>query len=623
VISKPIAFVLGCLVILAGSIAPASVAAGTTQPPNIVVFYIDDAPPHDGRLWNNATIAPTVKRLFVDHGTHFTNAIGETPLCCPGRGSLLTGQHTHNHGVLFNDGRLFNPGMHIGKALKNAGYATMFLGKYLNNVNAYSRADWTRDGAGWTYLDVINGRNGDFTKYWLHTKTGSTYVKTHSTRMVTERALMHFAQVPDDTPLFAVLSVFNMHGPNKPLPEYSNDARCNGFPSYMTPNYNEADVSDKPPVIQALPLLPYVNGWPMAKYCREMLGIDWMVKTVTDGLAAEGRLDNTLLVFTSDNGMAWGAHRAGQTKTLPYTTPVPLYLSFPARWGEEPRDINKLVVNIDLAPTFCDIAGNGCHLGPYPKGQAAPDGKSMLPLLDPGAPAPWRHAAIEQHAGGVLGNNGWRAIRTDAGHQLGPWHYVEWANGFRELYDLRPVSEGGDPWELQNSANDPTLASTKAALAVQLENLSREGRPASDVMRPDVLISNRREGVYVGSHIYASGPTTSQLIRYEHVPTTTTRSYFIQAINRSGGSGSMTFSATSSGSGTMTARYFHNGNDVTPTITGAGLTVANVRPGTHVDIVIKMTANAATIGDKRTVFLTARNSAATDRLDVVKAIMMR
>ena len=602
--------------------APASVAAVPTQP-NIVVFYIDDVPPHDGRLWNNATIAPTVKDLFVDHGIHFTNSIGETPLCCPARGSLLTGQHTHNHGVLFNDGRLFNPGMHIGKALKNAGYATMFLGKYLNNVNAYSPADWTRDGTGWTYLDVINGRNGDFTKYWLHTKTGSTFVKTHSTRMVTDRAVMHFAQVPANQPLFAVLSVFNMHGPNKPLPEYANDPRCNGFPPYMTPNYNEADVSDKPPAISSLPLLPYANGWPMIKYCREMLGVDWMVKTVTDELAAEGRLDNTLLVFAADNGMGWGAHRVGQLKNLPYTTPIPMYFSFPARWGDEPRNVDNLVVNIDLAPTFCAIAGNACHLGPYPKGQSGPDGKNMLPLLDPGPPGNWRHAAIEEHAGGELGTTAWRAIRTDAGHPLGAWHYVEWINGFRELYDLRPESAGGDPWELQNRAGDSGLAAIQSALAVQLENLWQEGRPASDVMRPDALISNAREGVYYGNHLYSNGPSTTQMVRYQKVPANVTRSYFVQVLNRSGGVGSMTFNATSSGSDTMTAKYLRNGVDVTSQITGAGLTVTGIRPSTHVDFIIKITATAALPSDQRTVFLTAKNADATDQLDVVKAIMIR
>ncbi len=152
--SKPIALVACCLALILGPAAPAAVAVA--PPPNIVVIYMDDVSAMNGaspKLWENAAIAPTVKDLFVDHGIDFTNAIGETSLCCPGRGSLLTGQHTHNHGVLLNDGRLFNPAMHIGKALKDAGYATMFIGKYLNNVNAYSQATGpatARAGPTWT-----------------------------------------------------------------------------------------------------------------------------------------------------------------------------------------------------------------------------------------------------------------------------------------------------------------------------------------------------------------------------------------------------------------------------------------------------------------------------------------
>jgi len=610
---------------MVSAIAPSTISAAPAAPPNIVVFYLDDVSSMAGspmKLWEDPNIAPTVKNLFVDHGIDFTNAIGETSLCCPGRGSLLTGQHTHNHGVLLNDGRLFNPGEHIGKALKDAGYATMFIGKYLNNVNAYSPADWTRDGQGWTYLDVINGRNGDFVKYWLHTKTGSTFYQTHSTKMVADRAVMRMGQVPDNQPLFAVLSVYNMHGPNKPLPEFANDPRCNGYPPYNPPNYNEADVSDKPPSIQALPLLDTPNGWPTYKYCREMLGVDWLVKSVTDELQAEGRLDNTLLVFTADNGMAWGIHRAGQKKSLPYTTPVPLYFHFPSRWGTAPRDVDDLVVNIDLAPTFCDIAGNACHLGPYPNGQTGPDGMSMLPLLDDNPPGPWRSSAIEEHFLGANSENSgftaWRAIRTDETHARGAWHYVEWGNGFRELYNLET-----DPWELTNVAGQPSLAITQGLLAVELESLWQEGRPASEVMRPDALIGKAKSGVYYGSHLYSDTAFTNQSVAYTNVPATSHHFYYAQILNRSTDLGSFTINASATGAPAMGVTYTRNGVDVTADITGPGLVVSNVRPGNHVDLTIKINAVNAAAKTTKTVVLTVHNSDAMEQVDVVKAVMSR
>src|SRR4029078_11669669 len=99
---------------------------------------------------------------------------------------------------------------------------------------------------------------------------------------------------------------------------------------------NEDDVSDKPAYIQKLPKLRYVDGWPMVDYCREMFGVDDAVKRVTEETAAEGRLNNTLLVFTADNGMSWGAHRRGQQKNTPDATALPLYMAWPSSLGTSP-----------------------------------------------------------------------------------------------------------------------------------------------------------------------------------------------------------------------------------------------------------------------------------------------
>ena len=91
--------------------APPAAIAGHAARPNIVVIYMDDVSPHDGRLWSDPTLTPTLYNYFVAHGLHFQNSVGETPLCCPGRAGLLTGLHTHNHGVISNNALLFHPGM--------------------------------------------------------------------------------------------------------------------------------------------------------------------------------------------------------------------------------------------------------------------------------------------------------------------------------------------------------------------------------------------------------------------------------------------------------------------------------------------------------------------------------
>ena len=458
------ASVIACLLLF--GVSPPG-AQAVEPPPNIVVFYLDDVSPHDGRLWNDPSRTPAIYKHFIERGIDFPNAIGENPLCCPGRANFLTGLHTHNNGVIENDAQLFDPSVHIGKALKDVGYSTMYIGKYLNLNSSLSPDEWQSHGAGWTYLDAIYGVNGAFNNYTLHTKTGNIAFGTyHSTQMVADRTIMHLRDTPATTPVFAVVSIFNLHSPNTPMPEFKDDPRCAAMPPWNPPNYNEQDVSDKPAQVQALPLLPYADGWPMVGYCEEMLGVDKAVRQVTDELEADGRLDNTLLVFTADNGMSWGAHRFGQQKRMPYATPVPLYMSWPARWGSAPRTITDHTTSIDLAPTFCDLAG--CVLNGYPAGQTTPDGVSLRPLLDGNVADLGRDALLEVSY--LPGHVPWQALRTTALHPLGLWHYVEYGNGERELYDLK-----ADPWELENLAGVSRDGDLMTALGQRLDQLRQEG----------------------------------------------------------------------------------------------------------------------------------------------------
>ena len=552
-----------------GTPARAAGQISATTLPNIVVFYVDDVPPTDGRLWSNPALTPSIYDRFVEHGVHFSNSIGETPLCCPGRSGLLTGLHTHNHGVIANDARMFNPAEHIGLELKRQGYATMLVGKYLNRDDSLSATQWTAHGRGWTYLDVIKGINGDFFDYTVHTKTGDIrYRDIHSTQMTTERTIAHLRQTPASTPVFSVVSLFNLHGPNIPMPGFENDPRwgmCDQMPPWDPPNYNEADVSDKPSVIQALPLLPYPNGWPMTGYCREMLGVDWSVQRITDELATEGRLDNTLLVFTADNGMGWGEHRVGQSKSLPYTTPVPLYMSWPARWGSDPRTINDTVSNIDLAPTFCALAG--CAMGPYSTGQTHADGTSLLPLLDAQVDNLGRDAVLESSWNGP---KSWTAVRTTPSNPLGLWHYVEWADGERELYDLSI-----DPWELENRNGDPTLTDIQAALAARLAQLRAEGveyQPdASVALAPGVW------SPYKGDTLYADHVTSGQTLRLRRPTSGASIAFHVRITNDGGGVDSFNVTASLSGTASgstdvppafeITALPAHQNFDLTVNIT--------------------------------------------------------
>ncbi|MGZ5422764.1 MAG: sulfatase-like hydrolase/transferase, partial [Aeromicrobium sp.] len=440
---------------------------------------------HDGRLWSDRALTPTLYDKFVANGVHFPNAIAETPLCCPSRGTLLTGLHTHNHGVKENDVVLFDPSESIATELQSVGYETMWLGKYMNRPEHLTPELWQQHTAPWSVFDVFvnpyTSTEGFFFNYTVRTKEGEVLTPDqHSTEFIAQRAVSRMANADPDKPIFAVLSVVDTHLPNIPMPQFQADARCNSMQPWKPPNYNEEDVSDKPPYVRDLKPVPYPTGWPMTTMCREMLGVDWMVKTVTDELEAQGRLDNTLLVFTADNGMAWGAHRL-QLKETPYVTPVPLYFHWPFRWGSGPRTIDEHVSNIDLAPTFCALAD--CEMGPFATGQTGPDGVSLVPLMFRGANDLGRDALLETE----YRIRPWAAVRTTDLNDLGLWHYVDYQGGFRELYNVDPDE---DPWELENLAYDPEYENIRAALHERLLELLAEGRtggPATLTITQDSL----------------------------------------------------------------------------------------------------------------------------------------
>lgn len=461
-------------VLIVGALANSSATVKADEPelpaqPNIVMFYLDDVAPVEA-LWNDPGRTPNLYEQFVAHGIQLDNAIGETPLCCPSRANLLTGQHTHNTRVVRNSAELFDPYETIGKAMLGAGYSTMFIGKYLNRDNFLTPEQWAEHDANWTVLDAISGINGAYYNYDLHTKEGTTHIKAlHSTKMVAERAVARFQATPAETPIFAVLSMYDLHSPNAPQPEDKGDPRCAGMPPWDPPNYNEPDVSDKPPGIQALGMQPY-PGWPMVTYCEEMLGVDRAVGQVIDELSAEGRLDNTLLVFTADNGMTWGQHRLGQQKSWPYATPLPFYIRWPAaHWGDTPTTISDITSDIDYAPTFCELAGPSCELGPFSRGSDQPDGVSLVPLLNGDVPNLGRDAVLEESYASP--DNSWSGLRTTAVFDpTNRWHYVEYTDGFRELYDLV-----NDPWEMTNLANDGQHEALLATLHDRLAQLRVEG----------------------------------------------------------------------------------------------------------------------------------------------------
>jgi len=462
---------LAVVILAAGTTAPA--AAGTAKPerPDIIVVYIDDVPPLDGRLWTHRR-TPNIRRYIIDRGVEFRNAVSESPLCCPGRANLLSGLHTHNNGVTRNDASLFDPRVTVAGELRGEGYHTVWLGKYLNFFMSIRGARRTRHEAPWDVFRPFSGRNFGY----LYRPAGepwSLHPKIHQMRLLQQLTRSALRNAPVERPLFAILSTYSGHIPNTPLGEFRGSSRCRGVGRWKPSNYGRASARGKPAYVRRLAArrawaVPR-TGYPLVRLCEDMLGVDQLVGLVAQAQRARGRLANTVLVLTSDNGMAYGEHGI-ITKQVPYAVRVPLFVAWPMGLGSARRVSWFPTSNIDMAPTLCEIGG--CAMGPYPSGQTRADGVSILPALKGRPPRRDALLTVMLSKGRPPGRPVWTSVTTYAASPMGRWRLVRYADGARELYNLER-----DPGERVNLAGQRRHADVQRRLERRLAQLLREGRP--------------------------------------------------------------------------------------------------------------------------------------------------
>jgi arylsulfatase A-like enzyme len=194
---------------------------------------------------------------------------------------------------------------------------------------------------------------------------------------------------------------------------------------------------------------------------KMLISVDRGLGQIFADLKATGQMDNTLVIFISDNGYLSGNHRFLHGKELPYeeSVRVPLLMRWDAL-GQAPRSFGAFALNIDLAPTITDAAGVTQH-DPY-------DGASLLPLVN-GTAASVRRDFLLEH------------LTTGPGDQGGPsycavrnkhYKYVEYSTGERELYDMI-----ADPAELDSRHGDPALEMARNQLRNRMLQLCRPSPP--------------------------------------------------------------------------------------------------------------------------------------------------
>ncbi|MCA1812812.1 MAG: sulfatase-like hydrolase/transferase [Halobacteriales archaeon] len=415
---------------------------GDTRP-NFLVIVSDD------QRYDTMWAMPRTNASLFERGIAFDHGYVTTPLCCPSRSSILTGLYAFHHGVNENYVNLTLPT--FVQALHGAGYTTGLVGKYLNSWGGEPRPEFdswvATHGGGVTFTNPTMNIEGTWTK-----------LQGHGTVIEDAYALRFLDRASNGSKPFLLL--FAPNAPHNPAtPEPADAQRYADLPPARPPSYDApGDPTDPPPLARAR--AAEIDAFRLDQL-RSLAGLDRAVGDILDKLEARGLAGNTVVFYLSDNGYLSGEHRL-EEKRQPYeeSIRVPFAMRVP---GVAPRVDERLVANIDIAPTILAMAGL-----PHPDMDGAP--------LSGPADGPGREDLVIE---GVLRSGAmWAGLHTDR------WVYVRWnLTGGRTseaLFDL-----WADPFELHSLAGTPEAADVQARLAARLAEL-RPVEPA----RPQVTDPN-------------------------------------------------------------------------------------------------------------------------------------
>lgn len=401
----------------------------------------------DDQRWDSLDVMPNVRRLLGEHGVTYEKAYVTTPVCCPSRASILTGDYSRNTGVLDNHGAIggakaFDDTDTLATRLHSSGYHTALVGKYLNE---YDSLPACYIPPGWDSWHAIHGEAADH--YYGMTLSENGRLNQYGAgpadyqgTVLTQAANDWLATVPE--PFFLYFAPSNPHRPAIAAPE--DTGSFEGTAPWRPESYDEPDTSDKPwdGLVPPMDAVDVKTADRMNQRMKESLrSLDRMVADMVGTLKERGVLDNTVIIFMSDNGWLVGEHRL-LSKTWPYeeSIRVPLVIRMP--WATGARTSNDLALNIDLAPTIAALAG--ADAGGMDGAQLQEVTNPLLPTADPGQGT--RGDFVVEWLGADRDNPEvpprYSALHTRR------YVYVEYENGWRELYDLRE-----DPLQLHNLAD--------------------------------------------------------------------------------------------------------------------------------------------------------------------------
>ncbi|KAI0473343.1 arylsulfatase [Xylariaceae sp. FL0804] len=455
-------------------------AAAKAPQHNIVVIMSDD---QDARL-GSLTAQPYVQREMMGQGVTLENHFATVAQCCPSRTSYLRGQAAHNTNLT----HVSAPGggwekfvasgqseYYLPHYLKAAGYRTEYIGKMMNG---YNMASYHPKPSGWDHSDLLINPYTYLFNNVVMSFDGERpvfYDGYHQTDIITAKAISRIGKLIDDgEPYYIQVAPSSPHtsgdGPTVPCARHMYD--FNDAKALRTPNFNPSDhyQDQKPFWVKELPLMnqSMINfvDWQHRSRYQALAGIDEMVEQVVEFLKQRGQMENTYIIYTTDNGFHEGNHRQLGGKGLPYIedTNIPMIIRGPGI----PKNVTSKMpsTHVDMAPTYLEIAGLASNASGYPPFL---DGRSLL--------QEWQSAGSEVMSGngvareilniefwGTISNAGlpdfqttspiysFKTVRLVGERQA--WLYTVWCDSnSTELYDTN-----ADPYELTNLALNATAA---------------------------------------------------------------------------------------------------------------------------------------------------------------------
>jgi N-acetylglucosamine-6-sulfatase len=426
---------------------PAPARPSSSGRPNIVFILTDDL------ALNLVQYMPHVIKMQKD-GVTFANYFVTDSLCCPSRSSIFTGRYPHDTGVFKNTGidggyQVFhargNDQTTFATALSAAGYRTAFMGKYLNGYEPRQDpippgwAHWVVAGNGYAEFRYVFNQDGQLVRHGMKPDDYLTDVVA---------ALgVQFVKQKTGAPFFIEIATFAPHTPYTPAPRDAN--AFPGLRAPRTPAYDAPHDANAPRWLQAHPALTEADmamiDRDFRKRAQSVLAVDKMIGELQAAIAAIGQEKNTYFIFSSDNGYHMGEFRLMPGKMTAYDTDIHVPLIVTGPGVPAGVTVQEVVENIDLCPTFTDLAGAAAP--------ASVDGISLVPFLRAQNVEAWRTFTLVEHHGPVRdvvdpdmpsvrsGNpTTYEAIRSRTAL------YVEYADGEKEYHDLAT-----DPNELRNT----------------------------------------------------------------------------------------------------------------------------------------------------------------------------